>query len=75
MYATEFQTIINDPYVKIPEYESFKGKEVRIIVLNMDKRVNKIQEKQEDFIDYLINNPVDLPKDAKFLSREEAHER
>ena len=75
MYATEFQTIIDDPYIKIPEYESFKGHKVRIIVLNMNKTTKETQEKQEDFIDYLIKNPVDVPKGIEFLSREEANER
>ncbi len=75
MYATEFQTIINDPYIKIPEYESFKGHKVRIILLNINKEPKKTQEKQEDFIDYLIRNPVDVPKGMRFLSREEANER
>ena len=74
MYATEFQTTIHSEYVKIPEYEHFKGKEVHIIVLdvNKDKKFKKDEEK--DFIEYLINNPVEFPKDFKF-NREEANER
>ena len=35
MYAAEFKTIINEPYIKIPEYEKFKGKEVRVVLLNL----------------------------------------
>ncbi len=76
MYATEFQTIINNPYIKIPEYEKFQGQEVRIIVLNINKEdhnpTTTIHE--EDFIEHLINNPIDFPKDFKF-DREEANER
>ncbi len=41
----------------------------------MDKKPKDNQEKQEDFIDYLIKNPVDIPKGIKFLSREKANER
>ena len=74
MYATEFKTVINEPFIKIPEFEQFKGKEVRIIVLGIDNdKKNEIKEK-EDFIEYLINHPVDFPKDFKF-DREEANER
>jgi hypothetical protein len=36
MYATEFQTVINEPYIYIPNYEAFKGHEVRIVVMNID---------------------------------------
>jgi len=78
MYATEFQTIINNPYIKIPEYEKFKGQEVRIIVLNINKKSHKLTTNttdKEDFIEYLANNPIQLDKDLKFLSREEANER
>ena len=35
MYATEFQTIIDRPYIEIPEYEQFKGHKVRITLLNL----------------------------------------
>ena len=74
MYATEFQTTIHSEYIKIPEYERFKGKEVQIIVLDVHKyeKVKKVKEK--DFIEYLIDNPVDFPKEFKF-DREEANER
>ncbi len=78
MYATEFQTIINNPYIKIPEYEKFKGQEVRIIVLNINEKSHKLTTNttdEEDFIEYLANNPIQLDKDLKFLSREEANER
>ena len=73
MYATEFQTVIHSEYIKIPEYEHFKGKAVQIIVLNIEKQ-NKLKNTEEDFIKYLIKNPVDFPKDFKF-DREEANER
>jgi hypothetical protein len=28
-----------------------------------------------DFIEYFVNNPIELPKDVRYLSREEANER
>ncbi len=76
MYATEFQTVINNPYIKIPEYERFKGQEVRIIVLHAKEKTHiPTIEEEEDFIEYLANNPIKLDKELKFLSREDANER
>ncbi len=72
MHATEFKTVINDPYIKIPDYELFKGHEVRVTLLDIEKRETK---KRDDFIEFLINHPVDVEKDLEFLSREEANER
>ena len=74
MYATEFQTIINEPYIKIPKFELFKGHKVRVVLLDMEES-GQANDYKEDFIDYLIRNPVEMPKDSKFLSREEANER
>jgi len=74
MYATEFKTIIDEPYIKIPEYENFKGQEVRVILLNIDKPTIAEAEKKEDFFERITKNPKHI-KDVKFLSREEAHER
>lgn len=30
---------------------------------------------EDDFISYLVRNPVDISKETAFLSRDEAHER
>ncbi len=75
MYATELQTVINEPYIHIPEYEALKGKNVRILfIVESDKE--QVEDKGKfDFIDYYANNPIELEKDVKFLSREEANER
>ena len=75
MYATEFQTIIDNPYIKIPEYEKFKGQEVRIIVLNINQENGNPKIAEEDFIEYLANHPVTLDKGVEYLSREESNER
>ncbi len=73
MYATEFKTIIDKPFIQIPEYERFKGKKVRIVLLHLgDNDCN--QNKKEDFFERIIKNPKHI-KDITFLSREEAHER
>lgn len=42
MYATEFQTIIKNGYIQIPNYERFKDREVRIIILdNIQEQIEK----------------------------------
>jgi len=72
MYATEFKAIIDEPYIKIPEYEKFKGKEVRVVLLHLEN--NTKSDKKEDFFDKIIKNPKHI-KDVTFLTREEANER
>jgi hypothetical protein len=76
MYATEFQTIINEPYIYIPNYEAFKGHEVRVVLLNLDNEI-KIKEPINDsnFIIDIINNPRHIETNDKFLSRDESNER
>ena len=48
MYATEFKTIINEPYIKIPDFELFKGHEVRVTLLNIDTK-NETDELLQEF--------------------------
>ena len=72
MYATEFKTVIDEPYIKIPKYEKFKGKEVRVVLLHIENE--KKREKKEDFFYNIIKNPKHI-KDVTFLTREEANER
>ncbi|MEA2018775.1 MAG: hypothetical protein U9N59_10045 [Campylobacterota bacterium] len=75
MYATEFQTVINEPYIHIPNYEAFKGHEVRVVVLNIDSEEKTIlPTKKEDFFERITKNPKHI-NNVKFLSREEANER
>ncbi len=50
---------------------------MRIIVLNINKKSHKPTTNitdEEDFIEYLANNPIKLNKDFKF-DREEANKR
>jgi hypothetical protein len=77
MYATEFQTVIDEPYIKVPNYEEFKGHEVRVVFLDLNstKVIEKDDKNNElDFIENLINNPIVLDADFKF-DREEANAR
>ena len=76
MYATEFQTVINEPYIHIPNYETFKGHEVRVVLLNLDNEI-KIKEPINDsnFINDIIKNPRHIEAKNNFFSRDEANER
>jgi hypothetical protein len=67
--------ICNQPYIYIPNYEAFKGHEVRIVVLNIDSENNNISlPKKEDFFERITKNPKQI-NNIQFLSREEANER
>ena len=72
MQAIEFETIINEPFIKVPHYEKLKGKEVRILVLHTDKHERNPQK--PDFFDKIMHHPKHI-ENVRFLSREEAHER
>ena len=75
MYATEFETVINEPYIHIPEYEHFKGHKVKIILLDIEnnKDIQKINNKTDN-IDLVFDKyTFDISK-FKF-DREEANER
>jgi len=52
MYKREFQTIINKPYIEIPDYEKLKGHKVKIIVLDSDS------EKELDELFAKSNNKI-----------------
>ena len=76
MYATEFQTIINKPYIDIPNYEVFKGHKVRVVLLNLDNNIEiKKSASDNNFINDIIDNPKHIKSDNNFLSRNEANEK
>jgi len=74
MYTTE---LITESYVYISEYESLKGKSVRVLfIVENAKDKDKDEDKDEfDFVEYYANNPVKLDNEINFLSRDEANER
>ncbi len=73
MYATEFKTTIKGSTVQIPDYENFKNKQVKVIILESDENKNVI--KKDDFISKMIKEPKHVPAGLKFMSRDEANER
>ena len=77
MYAEEFQIVIDKPYIKIPEYERFKGHKVRIVLLDIQEEREsnfKLDRKEANKrLNYFDKYQLDL---SNFnFDREEAHER
>ena len=74
MNAIEFQTVIKNSFVQIPNYEEFKDRQVRIIVLD-ETSTKERETKKSNFIDKFTKSPREVQKEIKFLSRDEANER
>ena len=70
MYATEFQTVINEPYIYIPQFEQFKGHKVRVILLDEEIQTNQSKDDIDSFFDKF---KLDL-SNFKF-DREDTNER
>ena len=70
MYATEFKTFIDKPFIEIPEYENFKGQEVRVVLLSLD---NQKIEKSNNKLDFFDKYQLDI-SNFRF-DRDEANER
>jgi len=71
MYATEFQAIINEPFVYIPQYEQFKGHKVRIILL--DENIEQTYQAGDDIDSFFDKFRLDLS--SYHFDREMANER
>ncbi len=72
MHAVEFQTVITDPYVHIPNYKAFENRRVRVIILDTTQDRS---DHTNRFIERYARHPIPVPETTVFLSREEAHER
>ena len=71
MYATEFQTVAKEPYIKIPEFEKFKDKEIKVVILT--ENLDYLDNEKKDDLDFFDKYQFDL-SNFKF-DREEANER
>ncbi len=40
MHVTEFETVVKDPYIEIPDFEHFKDREVKVIIFDLKKNKN-----------------------------------
>ena len=74
MNAIEFQTTLTDAVVRVPNYQQFLNKPIRVIILD-NSSSPKTPSRRDGFIHSLTHKPVTLPPGSSFLSRDEAHER
>ena len=74
MYDTEFTTIIDKPYIEIPEYEKFKNHKVKIMLIdlkqqstskNQKQQIKNILENTQEQLFSSINNPLDWQKNIR----------
>ena len=75
MIKTEFQTIINEPYIHIPNYETLKGHKVKVVLIDIDNNQKTKNYSNNNFINDIINNPRHIKPNDDFLSRDKANER
>jgi len=85
MEAIEFQAFVGkDGIIKVPESLSKKIKngKVRVIVLGEDRKpfsreeiYDRRNDRIENFIEFLLKNPVKVYKSISFLNRDELHDR
>jgi hypothetical protein len=77
MQRVEFNTIIDKPYIEVPNYEELKGHKVGVILLDLENNKKKLNAIS---IDTAITNKIFTPKtiinttNFKF-DREEANAR
>lgn len=71
MLTIEFETKITGRFIEIKDYEKIVNKNARVIVIVEDESI----QEDEDFITSVSLNPLDIQKDQKFLTREEANAR
>jgi hypothetical protein len=77
MQRVEFNTIIDKPYIEVPNYEKLKGHKVGVILLDLENNKKKLNAIS---IDTAITNKIFTPKTiintANFkFDREEANAR
>ena len=75
MYAIEFETIVKDRYIKIPEYEKFAFQNVKVVLMAENEKENRNisnahQKQMNSFFD--LAGQIDIDSDAiESLRKEE----
>jgi len=64
MYAAEFTTIIDKPYIEIPEFEKFKNHKVKVMLIDL-KNSNTPKNQKKSIQNILKNSKTKLFKDIK----------
>ena len=72
MNAIEFQTVIKNSFVQIPNYEEFENRQVRIIILDETVEENT-KTSTSNFIAKYGQSPKEVDEKINFLSRDEGN--
>jgi len=62
MYAVEFETIVDSPYIKLENYLNFVNKKIKVIILSEEKTEKKLQINQSTFFDTLRKRNLKIDK-------------
>ena len=73
MYAIEIETDVRENYIRIPEYQKFKGKHIKVIFMSVDNKIkepnnskmNKLFNKMAEKGGINIDNPVAWQNDIR----------
>ncbi len=63
MYAVEFETVVNSPYIKLENYLQFINKKIKVIVLSDEKIEKSVENNSQSFFKTLRNRNLKLDKE------------
>ena len=63
MYAVEFETVVDSPYIKLENYLNFINKKIKVIVLSDEKIEKSVESDSQSFFKTLRNRNLKLDKE------------
>jgi len=63
MYAVEFETVVDSPYIKLENYLQFINKKIKVIVLSDEKIKKPVENNSQLFFKTLRNRNLKLDKE------------
>ena len=76
MYAVEFDTLIKDKFIEIPDYKKFQSQNVKVIILAKDFTKKQVQSKEKSKdLKCLFENPIVVDSYKHIAKREEIYDR
>ena len=64
MYAVEFETFVDSPYIKLENHLEFLNKTIKVIVMSDTKKVDKPNSNNEIFFNTLRNRKLKIDKNV-----------
>ncbi len=62
MYAIEFETVVDSPYIKLENYLDFIDKKIKVIILSEFEKVDNSQKINKLFFDKLRKRHLKIDK-------------